>query len=109
MAWWLTPRTPDPEVGVRATLGSPFCVLEQDIFTPPPQKKKKKKKKKKILVIPRKRWLRAIMTKNFTGTLSIKLNQNLKGSPIVKALTLGLSHVIHEAGDWSRVWGEALQ
>ena len=34
VAWWLTPRTPDPEVGVRAPLGSPCCVLEQDIFTP---------------------------------------------------------------------------
>ena len=30
MAWWLTPRTPDPEVGVRASLGSPCCALEQE-------------------------------------------------------------------------------
>ena len=29
MAWWLTLRTPDPEVGVRAPLGSPCCVLER--------------------------------------------------------------------------------
>ena len=35
MAWWLTPRTPDLEVGVRTPLGSPCCVLEQDILTPP--------------------------------------------------------------------------
>ena len=59
VAWWLTPRTPDP--------GLLCCVLEQDIFTPPP----------KVLVIPRKRWLRPIMTeKLFTRTLSIKPNQN---------------------------------
>ena len=45
VAWWLTPRTPDP--------GWPYCVLEQDIFTPPPPK---------VLVIPRERWLRPNMT-----------------------------------------------
>ena len=62
VAWWLTPRTPRPEVGVRALLGSPCCVLEKDIFTPP-----------KVLIIPNKRWLRLNMTeKLFTGTLSIK-------------------------------------
>ena len=55
VAWWLTPRTPDSEVGVRAPLGSTCCVLDQ------------------VLVIPRKRWLRPNMTeKLFTGTLSIK-------------------------------------
>ena len=64
VAWWLTPRTPDPEVGVRAPFGSPCCVLEQDIFTPPPPQKKKKI----VLVISRKRWLRPNMTeKLFTG------------------------------------------
>ena len=31
VAWWLTPRTPDP--------GLLCCVLEQDIFTPPPPQK----------------------------------------------------------------------
>ena len=36
VAWWLTPRTSDPEVGVRAPLGSPSCVLEQVMFTPSP-------------------------------------------------------------------------
>ena len=67
MAWWLTPRTPDPEVGG----SSPTRVLEQDIFTPPPPQKKKKKKK--VLVTPRKQWLRSNMTeKLFTGKLSIK-------------------------------------
>ena len=34
VTWLLTPQTPDPEVGVRALLGSPCCVLNQDIFTP---------------------------------------------------------------------------
>ena len=33
VTWLLTPQTPDPEVGVRALLGSPCCVLKQDIFT----------------------------------------------------------------------------
>ena len=52
--------------GVRGPLGSPCCVLEQDIFSP-----------KKVLVIPRKRWLRPNITENyFTGTLSTKPNQN---------------------------------
>ena len=51
--------------GFEPPLGSPCCVLEQDIFTP-----------KKVLVIPRKRWLCPNMTeKLFTGTLSIKPNQ----------------------------------
>ena len=59
VAWWLTPRTPDP--------GWPCCVLEQDIFTPLP----------KVLVIPRKRWLRPNMTeKLFTRMFSIKPNQH---------------------------------
>ena len=59
VAWWLTPRTPDP--------GLLCCVLGQDIFTPP-----------KVLVIPRKRWLRPNMTEQlFTRTLSIKPNQIL--------------------------------
>ena len=66
-AWWLTPRT--PEVGVRAPLGSPCCVIEQDIFTPPP----------KLLVIPKKRWLRTNMNEIlFTGTLSIKQTKTEK-------------------------------
>ena len=58
--------------GVRAPLGSPCCVLEQDIFTPPPSPKK-------VLVIPRKRWLRPNMTeKLLTGTLSIKQKKKKK-------------------------------
>ena len=58
VAWWLTPRTPDP--------GSPCCVLEIRHIYPP-----------KVLVIHRKRWLRPNMTeKLFTRMLSIKPNQN---------------------------------
>ena len=61
MAWWLMPRTPDPEVGVRAPLG-----LNRVVFTP-----------QKVLVIPRKRWLRPNMTeKLFTGTLRINQPTN---------------------------------
>ena len=62
MAWWLMPRTPDPEVGGSSpTRVKPCCVLEQGTFTP-----------QKALVIPRKRWLRPNMTeKLFTGTLRI--------------------------------------
>ena len=57
-------RTPEREVGVRSSLRSPCCILEQDTFT-----------SQKVLVIPRKRLLRPDMTeKLLTGTLS--LNQN---------------------------------
>ena len=46
--------------GVRTSVRSPCCVLEQDTFT-----------SQKVLVIPRKRLLRHDMTeKLFTGTLS---------------------------------------
>ena len=35
VAWWLMPRTPDPEVGgSSSTRVKPCCVLEQGIFTP---------------------------------------------------------------------------
>ena len=56
----------------RAPLGSPCCVLEQDIFTP-----------QKVLVIPRKWCLRPNMSeKLFTGTLSIKpKTKNLVKAP----------------------------
>ena len=62
VAWWLMPRTPDPEVGGSSpTRVKPCCVLEQGIFTP-----------QKVLVIPGKRWLRPNMTENlFSGTLRI--------------------------------------
>ena len=34
-AWWLMPRTPDPEVGGSSPLRvKPCCVLEQGTFTP---------------------------------------------------------------------------
>ena len=67
MAWWLTPRTPDPEVGGSSpTRVAVLCPTARYIY---PQN---------VLVIPRKRWLRPNMTeKLFTGTLSIKPNQKL--------------------------------
>ena len=35
LAWWLMPRTPDPEVGGSSpTRVKPCCVLEQGTFTP---------------------------------------------------------------------------
>ena len=35
VAWWLMPRTPDPEVGVSSPIRvKPCCVLEQGTFTP---------------------------------------------------------------------------
>ena len=35
VAWWLMPRTPDPEVGGSSpTRVKPWCVLEQGAFTP---------------------------------------------------------------------------
>ena len=69
MAWWLMPRTPDPEVGGSIpTRVKPCCVLEQGTFTP-----------QEVLVIPRKRWLRPNMTeKLFTGTLRINQPTNLE-------------------------------
>ena len=68
VAWWLMPRTPDPEVGGSSpTRVKPCCVLEQGTFTP-----------QKVLVIPRKRCLRPNMTeKLFTGTLRINQPTNL--------------------------------
>ena len=57
--------TPEREVGVRSSLRSLCCVLEQDTFT-----------SQKVLVIPRKHWLRPDMTeKLFTGTLNKKQNE----------------------------------
>ena len=53
VAWWLTPRT---LFWVRAPLGSPCCVLEQEIVTP-----------QKVLVIPRKRSLRPNMTEKIVS------------------------------------------
>ena len=35
VAWWLMPRTPDPEVGGSNHMRvKPYCVLEQGTFTP---------------------------------------------------------------------------
>ena len=68
MAWWLMPRTPDPEVGVRAPLGSSRVVSLSKAHLLP----------KKVLGIPRKRWFRPNMTeKMFTGTLRINQPTNL--------------------------------
>ena len=51
-------RTPEPEVVVQSSLGSPCCIHEQDTFI-----------SQKVLVIPRKWWLRPDMTeKSLTGT-----------------------------------------
>ena len=66
MAWWLTPRTPDPEVGGFEPQSGRRAVSLSKTYLPP-----------KVLVIPRKRWLSPNMTeKLFTGTLSIKPNNN---------------------------------
>ena len=67
VAWWLMPRTPDPEVGGSSpTRVKPCCVLEQGTYTP-----------QKVLVIPRKRWLCPNMNgKLFTGTLRINQSTN---------------------------------
>ena len=67
VAWWLMPRTPDPEVGGSSpTRVNTCCVLEQGTFTP-----------QNVLVIPRKRWLRPNMTeKLFTETLRINQPTN---------------------------------
>ena len=67
VAWWLMPRTLDPEVGGSSpTRVKPCCVLEQGTYTP-----------QKVLVIPRKRWLRPNMTeKLFTWTLRINQPTN---------------------------------
>ena len=72
VAWWLLPRTPDPEVGGSSpTRVNPRCVLEQCTFTP-----------QKVLVLPRKRWLCPNITeKLFTGTLRINTPTN---RPIIR-------------------------
>ena len=57
VAWWLMPRTPNPEVGGSSpTRVKPCCVIELGTFTP-----------QKVLVIPRKRWLRPNMTEKLGG------------------------------------------
>ena len=66
VAWWLTPQTPDPEVGGFEPQSGRRSVSLSKTYLPP-----------KVLVIPRKRWLPPNMTeKLFTGTLSIKPNNN---------------------------------
>ena len=78
VAWWLMPRTPDPEVGGSSpTRVKPCCVLEQGTFTP-----------QKVLVIPRKRWLRPNMTeKLFTGMLRInQLTRYARGNTVDESL-----------------------
>ena len=67
MAWWLMPRTPDPEVGgFEPHFGQTvLCPWASHIYSP------------KVLVIPRKRWLRPNMTeKLFTWTLRINQPTN---------------------------------
>ena len=79
MAWWLMPRTPDPEVGGSSpTWVKPCFVLEQGTFTP-----------QKVLVIPRKRWLLPSLTKKlFTGTLRINQPTNILKSLCLSVLSL---------------------
>ena len=71
MAWWLMPRTPDPEVGGSSpSRVKPCCVLEPGTFTP-----------QKVLVIPRKQWLRPnVIEKLFTGMLRIDQPTNHSGN-----------------------------
>ena len=73
VAWWLMPRTPDPEVGGSSPTGSNrFVSLSKAHF---PQK---------VLETPRKRWLRTNMTeKLFSGTLRINqpTNQPITHNP----------------------------
>ena len=75
MAWWLMPRTPDPEAGGSSpTRVKQCCVLEQGTFTP-----------QKVLIIPRKRWLRPNMTeKLFTGTLRINQPTNQQTKVLIR-------------------------
>ena len=62
VAWWLMPRTPDPEVGGSSpTRVKPCCVLEQGAFTP---------QKYQEAVAP------SMTEKLFTGTLRINQPTN---------------------------------
>ena len=80
VACWLTPRTPDPEVGGF----EPHYVLEQDIFTP-----KSTGNTQEAVVPSQHDW------KLFTGTLSIKPNSNRVAyfTSLVKAMDLWISHL----------------
>ena len=61
VTWWLTPRTPDLEVGGLSPTRVAVLSLIKTYLHP------------KVLVIPRKRWLHLNMTEQLlTGTLSIK-------------------------------------
>ena len=63
VAWWLTYRTPVPEVGgFEPHSGRRVVSFSKICLPPPPPSPKKKKKKKKVLLIPMKRWLRPNMT-----------------------------------------------
>ena len=68
-------RIPKREVGVRSSLRSPCCILQQDTVT-----------SQKVLVIPRKRWLRPDMTKTvLTGPQPKQTNKhkgNLQFIPV---------------------------
>ena len=90
MAWWLIPRTPDPEVGGSSpTRVKTCCVLEQGTFTP-----------QIVLVIPRKRWLRPNMNgKLFTGTLRINHPTN---SSFIRGNGISLPQECAESGSRTR-------
>ena len=65
VAWWLTPRTSDPEVeGSSSTRVAVLCPWARNVHPLPPQ----------ALVIPGKRWLCPNMTEKLT--LSIKPSQS---------------------------------
>ena len=72
VAWWLMPRTPDPEVGgLSPTQVKPCCVLEQGIFT------------YKSIGNTKKAVARSNMTeKKFPGTL--RINQSTNHFPNMK-------------------------
>ena len=95
VAWWLMPRTPDPEVwGSSPTLVKPCCVLEQGTFAP-----------RKVLVIPRKQWLRPNMTeKLFTGMLRIN-QRTMPLLPKFKISSLYSFSVTVQPG-LCRIWSE---
>ena len=83
-------RALEREVGVRSSLRSLCCILEQDTFT-------SQKVQLRVLVIPRKRWLRPDMTeKLLTGTQS--LNPNKRKTSLYWSLS-SIIRIYHEFVD----------
>ena len=70
--------------GVRSSLRSPCCVLEQDTFT-----------SQKVLVIPRKRWLSPDMTeKLLTGTLNHNKTKTIHNALFLIICTMRAIHIL---------------